>query len=365
MHFVTAEDEKRTSTYIEKEYRRAGLTVKDGHVVADGKLAQAPVWVAGSGWIRGQDPSVKGVSHLFIGDVRKLTSERVLKAIGMQPGELDLIAGGPPCQGFSKAGKQNICDPRNSLIYEFARFIQEMQPRSFVMEEVPEVGTMMDPDGVPVLEKFKRLVEPAGFEGYEAFKRIAHGSPTRGAALRSNTPRSLNGKAKRERKNAVPAAKAPPPGGRADRPVRRGRLNHTPGRPARGANPSSLRHRKDHPMRITIKDGRDAKAVITSSLDACRGKVRDSSEKAQCVISSLATAGFEIARLPKPPGMAPSKSSPMRWTRRARPAGSRTTSSASTATWLLTTCCSVSTQPATRSFTGLCPSRSGPRKARR
>lgn len=54
-------------------------------------------------------------------------------------------------------------------------------------------------------------------------------------------------------------------------------------------------------MRITIKDGRDAKAVITSSLDACRGKVRDSSEKAQCVIPSLATAGFEIARLPKPP----------------------------------------------------------------
>lgn len=54
-------------------------------------------------------------------------------------------------------------------------------------------------------------------------------------------------------------------------------------------------------MRITIKDGRDAKAVITSSLDACRGKVRDSSEKAQRVISSLATAGFEIVRLPKPP----------------------------------------------------------------
>lgn len=209
MHFVTPEDEKRTSNYIEKEYRRSGLTVKGGHVVADGKLARTPTFVAGSGWIRGQDASVADVSHLFIDDVRKLTSERVLKAIGMQPGELDLISGGPPCQGYSKAGKQNICDPHNNLVYEFARFIREMQPVSFVMEEVPEVASMMDPDGVPVLEKFKWLVEPGGYEGYEAFKRVAHGSPNRGASLRGSTIRSLEAEAKRERKNATRAKKAP------------------------------------------------------------------------------------------------------------------------------------------------------------
>lgn len=209
MHFVTPEDEKQTSAYIEKAYRRAGLTVNDGHVVADGKIARTPTFVAGSGWISGQDASVKGVSHLFIGDVRKLTSERVLKVLGMQPGELDLISGGPPCQGYSKAGKQSISDPRNNLVYEFARFIREMQPVSFVMEEVPEVATMMDPDGVPVLEKFKLLVEPGGFEGYEAFKRIAHGSPNRGASLRGSTIRSLKAEAKRERKNATRATKVP------------------------------------------------------------------------------------------------------------------------------------------------------------
>lgn len=210
MHFVTPDDERRTSAYLEKEYRRSGLTVKGGHVVVDGKLAQSAPLVAGSGWIRGQDASVAGVSHLFIGDVRQLTSERVLKVIGMQPGELDLISGGPPCQGFSKAGKQNVCDPRNSLVYEFARFIREMQPKSFVMEEVPEVAKMMDPDGVPVLEKFKRLIDPAGYDGYEAFKKVAHGGPNRVGVLRGASVQKLDAEAKRERKAAAQAAKVPP-----------------------------------------------------------------------------------------------------------------------------------------------------------
>lgn len=211
MHFVTPDDERRTTTYLEKEYRRSGLTIKDGHVVSDGKLAQAAPFVAGSGWIRHESASVPGVSHLFIGDVRKLTSERILKAIGMQPGELDLISGGPPCQGYSKAGKQDICDPRNNLVYEFARFIREIQPKSFVMEEVPEVAKMMEPDGVPVLEKFKRLIDPAGYAGYEAFKKVAHAGPNRVGVLRGASVQKLDADAKRERKAAARAAKVPPP----------------------------------------------------------------------------------------------------------------------------------------------------------
>ena len=83
-----------------------------------------------------------------------------------------------------------------------------MRPISFVMEEVPEVATMMDPDGFPVLEKFKRLIEPAGYDGYEAFKKIAHSAPNLGAAMRGSTVKSLEAEAKRDRKQAARIAKA-------------------------------------------------------------------------------------------------------------------------------------------------------------
>jgi DNA (cytosine-5)-methyltransferase 1 len=52
-------------------------------------------------------------------------------------GELDLIAGGPPCQGFSSIGKRLIDDHRNQLVFHFFRLVSELQPRYFVMENVP------------------------------------------------------------------------------------------------------------------------------------------------------------------------------------------------------------------------------------
>lgn len=52
-------------------------------------------------------------------------------------GELDLIAGGPPCQGFSSIGKRLINDTRNRLVFHFFRLVSELRPRYFVMENVP------------------------------------------------------------------------------------------------------------------------------------------------------------------------------------------------------------------------------------
>ena len=51
--------------------------------------------------------------------------------------EIDLIAGGPPCQGFSVMGKRIFDDPRNGLIYEYLRLIRELQPKYFIFENVP------------------------------------------------------------------------------------------------------------------------------------------------------------------------------------------------------------------------------------
>lgn len=60
-----------------------------------------------------------------------------IKSICNLEGELDLVFGGPPCQGFSTMGKRDAEDPRNSLVGEFVRLIRELKPKSFVMENVP------------------------------------------------------------------------------------------------------------------------------------------------------------------------------------------------------------------------------------
>ncbi len=56
-------------------------------------------------------------------------------------GEIDLIAGGPPCQGFSYIGKRQLDDPRNSLVFEYVRIIQEINPKYFIFENVPGIGS--------------------------------------------------------------------------------------------------------------------------------------------------------------------------------------------------------------------------------
>jgi DNA (cytosine-5)-methyltransferase 1 len=55
--------------------------------------------------------------------------------------EIDLVVGGPPCQGFSEIGKRNVEDRRNELIFEFFRLVTELQPKYFVMENVPGIAS--------------------------------------------------------------------------------------------------------------------------------------------------------------------------------------------------------------------------------
>ncbi len=55
---------------------------------------------------------------------------------------VDLIIGGPPCQGFSIAGKRIVDDERNALYKSFVRFVATLRPRAFVMENVPNILTI-------------------------------------------------------------------------------------------------------------------------------------------------------------------------------------------------------------------------------
>lgn len=126
-------------------------------------------YCSGGGWISKTD--FPGVKNFWFGDIHKLKGRDILDALGLKQGDLDLVAGGPPCQGFSRAGKQEITDPRNNLVYEYARLIVELQPKTFIMEEVPDIVNFFDPEGVPVLDKFCLLLEDGGYGKWEIIKK--------------------------------------------------------------------------------------------------------------------------------------------------------------------------------------------------
>lgn len=68
-------------------------------------------------------------------DIHNVSATSIYDSIGHH-NNIDLIFGGPPCQGFSVMGNQSLDDKRNSLIYEFARLVKEIHPRAFVIENV-------------------------------------------------------------------------------------------------------------------------------------------------------------------------------------------------------------------------------------
>jgi DNA (cytosine-5)-methyltransferase 1 len=79
-------------------------------------------------------------SHHFCGDIEKFESRQWLSEINSP--EIHLVVGGPPCQGFSVAGKRDSKDPRNRLFREFVRVVSEIQPWYVVMENVPGILTI-------------------------------------------------------------------------------------------------------------------------------------------------------------------------------------------------------------------------------
>lgn len=73
---------------------------------------------------------------VYHGDIAKLSVEECLRLTGLEPGQLDVLDGSPPCQGFSTAGKRQLDDPRNSLFREYVRLLRGLRPKVFVMENV-------------------------------------------------------------------------------------------------------------------------------------------------------------------------------------------------------------------------------------
>ncbi len=89
------------------------------------------------------------LTKVVCADIARISAEQLCEAAregfvrhGNSPeewdgGEIDVVFGGPPCQGFSTIGKRDMSDDRNKLSYKFADLIGEIKPRYFVMENVP------------------------------------------------------------------------------------------------------------------------------------------------------------------------------------------------------------------------------------
>lgn len=95
------------------------------------------------------------------GDIRKIRRAQVEHATGLGPDEVDVIVGGPPCQGFSSIRpfrSTNDDDPRNSLFEEYASFVNYFRPKVFVLENVVGLATHKDGETIEIMQECFRAV---------------------------------------------------------------------------------------------------------------------------------------------------------------------------------------------------------------
>ena len=74
---------------------------------------------------------------LLHADISEIGAAEIRQKANLKEGELAGVIGGPPCQGFSLIGRRDLSDPRNKMIWHFCRVVRELQPRFFIMENVP------------------------------------------------------------------------------------------------------------------------------------------------------------------------------------------------------------------------------------
>jgi len=75
-------------------------------------------------------------TNAFVADLSIVTGESIRKKANLEGATIDVVFGGPPCQGFSLMGKRDLNDPRSALINHFIRIVAELDANYFVLENV-------------------------------------------------------------------------------------------------------------------------------------------------------------------------------------------------------------------------------------
>lgn len=117
-------------------------------------------------------------TKIICGDLSKLTGKEIKEKAGLNnKDDIDVVFGGPPCQGFSLIGKREINDPRNQLVFEFVRLVKELKPKYFVMENVPG---MIQGDSISILFEVIDKFEQSGYKiekNYKILNAAEYGVP--------------------------------------------------------------------------------------------------------------------------------------------------------------------------------------------
>lgn len=95
-----------------------------------------------------------------VADIAELLNGHLLKKCNLKRGELFLLAGGPPCQGFSVQRRGSDIDPRNDLVLKYGQMIKELYPMYFVMENVSGIAGKR---GKTILQQLIEYVEKIGY----------------------------------------------------------------------------------------------------------------------------------------------------------------------------------------------------------
>ncbi len=112
-----------------------------------------------------------------VADVRDLGPELLLDKVGLRAGELDILLGGPPCQGFSSAGMKSGEDPRNSLVRHYVRLLEGIRPKWFVMENVE--GLLTNDGGLHVRDAVEAFLGAGYSVNLEKVYAQGYGVPQR------------------------------------------------------------------------------------------------------------------------------------------------------------------------------------------
>lgn len=102
----------------------------------------------------------KNFNHLGVcADLSQLSPYDFNATYNIKNAQIDIIVGGPPCQGFSIAGKRDVMDPRNSLFMEFVRYLDYFNPKCFIIENVMGILSMKNSSNEPVIDIILRQLE--------------------------------------------------------------------------------------------------------------------------------------------------------------------------------------------------------------
>ncbi|MDQ8698165.1 DNA cytosine methyltransferase [Hyphomicrobium sp. LHD-15] len=111
-------------------------------------------------------------------DIQDIDPAELMVELGLKEGELGLLAGCPPCQGFSTLrtlnGGKKISEPMNDLVFQFSRFIKVFKPKSVMVENVPGLA------GDERLAKFRGFLSAMGYKScIDVFDAADFGVPQR------------------------------------------------------------------------------------------------------------------------------------------------------------------------------------------